>query len=79
MGNTIERKSRVNVRLSENMHERASQLADSFGIPLSTLAAFAIGKFVYEQESNTNLREQMLGSMTTEFKDNLASLFTPES
>lgn len=79
MATTIERKSRLNVRLSEEMHERASKLADSFGIPVSTLAAFAIGKFVNEHESNLKIREEMLGSMSSEMISRFDSVLNSDS
>jgi predicted transcriptional regulator len=41
----------VRIRLSPDMNERFEKLADAYGFPPATLAAFAISRFVQEEEN----------------------------
>jgi predicted transcriptional regulator len=48
----------MRVRLSPDMNERFDKLADAYGFPPATLAAFAISRFVQQEENNRAIVQQ---------------------
>lgn len=63
--NRENRTFRLNVRLTEEMRERAQILADELGMPLSTFCALAVGELVAT-------REKQRAATTDSFKTVLA-------
>jgi predicted transcriptional regulator len=56
----------MRVRLSPDMNERFEKLADAYGFPPATLAAFAISRFVQQEENNRAIAQQAINQMANQ-------------
>ena len=54
----------LRVKLSADMMLRLESISHSFGMPTSTLAAFAIAEFVNRAEANRAMQSNVVASMT---------------
>lgn len=63
MAATIKRQASIRVSVSEEMKARLDRLADSIGVPPSTLASVALGIYVSQQERTLHIAEAAIGKM----------------
>lgn len=59
---TVRRSDSIRVKLAPVMVERVERLAESYGMPVATLCAFAVAEWVAGKENNLRLaRDAVLG------------------
>ncbi len=56
----------VRIRLSPDMNERFEKLANAYGFPPATLAAFAISRFVQEEENKRAIALEAVNKMANQ-------------
>ncbi len=56
----------MRVRLSPDMNERFDALANRYGFPPATLAAFAISRFVQQEENNMAIAQQAVSQIANQ-------------
>lgn len=56
----------IRVRLSPDMNERFDVLANRYGFPPATLAAFAISRFVQQEENNMAIAQKAVSQMASQ-------------
>lgn len=69
MNDLNRRTDSIRVRLSPDMMTRFEELADRYGMPPATLAAFAIARFVQQDENNLNIARDALNRMADKSLD----------
>jgi predicted transcriptional regulator len=55
---TVARTDSVRIKLSPDMVERLEKLALAYGMPVSTMGAFAVADFINRQENNQELTQK---------------------
>jgi len=55
MGQTVARTDSIRLKLAPDMHARLEKYAQSYGMPLSTLGAFALADWVNKQDLNASM------------------------
>lgn len=65
---------RINVRLSEDMKQRAQTLADDLGTPLSTYLAVLIGQGVVNQERASKAHTEAMTGIIEMVSDQLKDI-----
>ena len=63
MAGPVKRQSSIRVCVSDEMKARLDRLADSIGVPTSTLASVALGLYVTQQERTLHMAEAAIGKM----------------
>lgn len=63
MASPIKRQASIRVCVSDEMKARLDRLADSIGVPTSTLASVALGIYVTQQERTLHMAEAAIGKM----------------
>lgn len=58
----------LRVKLSPDMMSRLEIIADSFGMPTSTLAAYAIAEFVNRTEASRAVQTNVVASISNAFE-----------
>ena len=69
----------IRVRLSPEMMDRFEQLAKGYGMPPATLGAFAVARFVQQEENNAKLNRMAVLDATRNSSDKLDQVFSEDS
>lgn len=59
----VRREDKIAVMFSSDMRKRLNVLAEGFGMPPSTLCAFAVASWVQQQENNLALTKVAIGQI----------------
>lgn len=69
----------IRVRLSSEMMDRFEKLAQRYGMPPATLCAFAVARFVQQEENNLQLSRMAVMDVARKQGEEIAGLFNDES
>lgn len=74
----IQRNANIKVGLSDDVLARLVKLSELFGIPAGTLASFALGQFVAQQERSLGFLQTVSDNMGDAFREQLEKITTGE-
>lgn len=69
----------IRVRLSPEMMERFENLASRYGMPPATLCAFAVARFVQQEETNAQLARMVVLDASRRSGDRLEEVFSEDN
>lgn len=75
MAGTVKRQASIRVSVSDEMKARLDRLADSIGVPPSTLASVALGLYVTQQERSLHMAEAAITRMVDGMSGELGEQF----
>ncbi len=69
----------IRVRLAPDMMERFENLASSYGMPPATLCAFAVARFVQQEETNAQLTRMAVLDASRKSGERLDEVFSEDN
>lgn len=69
----------IRVRLSPEMMDRFERVAQRYGMPPATLCAFAVARFVQQEENNASLARMAVMDVARQQGAEMQNLMTEES
>lgn len=65
------RENKVMIRLTDDIKNDFKQMAEDYGMTISALGSYVIGKYVQEEKRKRKLQEEMLNPMVEKVSQNL--------
>jgi predicted transcriptional regulator len=74
----VRREDKIAVMFSSDMRRRLNVLAEGFGMPPSTLCAFAVASWVQQQENNLAMTRNAITQITNQAGEMLDAVLVDE-